>query len=418
MKGNKWLMAGGLSVLMLALCAGIVAIFFFTAQRVATSGLRFRFFEVANVQAEADEEQTLEVSLPAVLQVQNGAGDVTISAGTGSTIVVRAHKTAYGASQADAEAALRDIQVVVEQAGSTVSVRVEQPAEVDIVHIGPGTGVVDLTIEVPAQTNVNARTEFGKVKGVGLHGDVVLASQAGEVSASELEGGDLSLTSSFGAVTLENSSGNNVTATSQAGAVSLVRVEADGAVTLNTEFGAVDFEHGRAASLSATTSAGRISLRELSVSGALTAESELGEVRLEAVTADSYDLRSNNGNISVDGARGPVRAQTEFGGVDVTNGEDVTLALDSNNGSITFQGTLGGGPHHLKTEFGSVRLVLPATTAVDLDLKTQFGRIRSDLPVTISGAPDEEHWVGQANGGGARLTAETNNGDITIETIK
>jgi DUF4097 and DUF4098 domain-containing protein YvlB len=418
MKSGKLLIVTGLGVVLLGLCAAILAVFYFTVNGLAQSGLRVRLFDLNNVKAEADEEQSFTVSPPAALDVDNSFGDVTVLGGTGSALVVKAHKTAWGATQADAEAALKDITVVVTQDGNKVTVRVQQPAEVDVLHIGPGQGAVDFTIELPAQADVTAHTDFGALRVTGTHGAADLRSNAGEVHGADLAGGDLKLQSDFGMVSLENSTGRDVSAKSNAGAIALAGVEAEGTVTLDTDFGAVSFEQGRAGALAVQTNNGKVDLFSLTVTGTAQAASDFGSVSFRDVAAGGYDLESNNGSLTVDGARGALRAHTDFGSIDVRNAEDATLDLQSQNGSITFSGTLGAGPHSVKSDFGSIRLALPSTAALEVDLSTDFGKIRSDLPLTLTGAPDEKHWQGRFNAGGARLTAQTNNGDITIEALK
>jgi hypothetical protein len=39
------------------------------------------------------------------------------------------------------------------------------------------------------------------------------------------------------------------------------------------------------------------------------------------------------------------------------------------------------------------------------------------MPVMITGNLSENEWKGTLNGGGETLRAETNNGDISIETL-
>jgi DUF4097 and DUF4098 domain-containing protein YvlB len=103
--------------------------------------------------------------------------------------------------------------------------------------------------------------------------------------------------------------------------------------------------------------------------------------------------------------------------VDVS-AEDAIVTLISKNGKVSFSGTLMEGEHTLQSDFGDIKLTLPADIGLNFDLKTDFGKIKSDLPVTISGDIDEKHWVGTVNDGGAKLTASTQNGNITIQTTK
>ena len=82
---------------------------------------------------------------------------------------------------------------------------------------------------------------------------------------------------------------------------------------------------------------------------------------------------------------------------------------------ISAAGSLAEGGHSIQTRFGDVRLRLPQDAAFNFDLQTRFGKISSDFPVTVQGTLDENHWVGVANGGGPKLTASTQNGNIAIE---
>jgi len=63
-------------------------------------------------------------------------------------------------------------------------------------------------------------------------------------------------------------------------------------------------------------------------------------------------------------------------------------------------------------------LTCAAGSAFDFDFQTDFGKIKSDFELTFKGVPDEDHWVGKVNEGGSKVTAATQNGNITIEIIK
>ena len=92
------------------------------------------------------------------------------------------------------------------------------------------------------------------------------------------------------------------------------------------------------------------------------------------------------------------------------NAQSVTLDLKTNSGKVQFSGSLGEGPHHVKSDFGEVNITLPADSKLNVDLKTDFGGISSDIPltVTLDGSTDKNHQVGTMNGGGDQLTVTTN----------
>ena len=116
-------------------------------------------------------------------------------------------------------------------------------------------------------------------------------------------------------------------------------------------------------------------------------------------------------------AHGNVKAHSEFGDIEVTNGKQVILDLQTNSGSVEYSGSLGSGPHMLKTEFGNIDLSIPDDASLSVNLETEFGKVKSDFDITLSGEFSEKRLSGTLNGGGASLTASTNSGNITISNL-
>ena len=128
MKKRMWL-AAGLVLAELALCAGIISILWSSAGWLTRSGVRLRAFELDTFSAQAQEEQRLPVSGAATLSVDNHSGDVRVQTGAADELVITANKTAWGASQAEADAHLAELQVTVTQSGNAIRVVVTQPEE-------------------------------------------------------------------------------------------------------------------------------------------------------------------------------------------------------------------------------------------------------------------------------------------------
>jgi len=393
----KWLVAGGLMLALFALCAGIVAVLWFSVARLNASGVNWRVFSADTVSAEADEEQRFTVNGPPALSVENAAGEVTVTGGEGDEIVVAAHKTAWGPTQAEAEAALAALKVTITQNGNAVTVRVEQPEKI-VIAGSSRSDTVDFTIAVPTETAVSASTSFGDTTLSGTTGDADLKTDFGEVNVQDVKG--------------------SVTAESSSGAIEAKRVGAEGrTLKLETSFGKIVLEDAAAAEVSLNSNSGEIELTRVEASGAVSVKTDFGAVTLEEVAAETYDLETNSGRITVHGAHGAVQAHTDFGDVEVTEAADADLDVSSNSGSIHFSGSLGDGPHTLKTDFGSIQLSLPEDAALTFDLKTSFGKIKSAFPITTSGDLENDHWRGTINGGGASLTAQTNSGDISLDIL-
>ena len=413
---RKWFIVVPLVAVELLLCAGILAVFWGGYQWVSERGLRVEAFGADTVSAESDETQTLPVSGPATLTLDNTAGSVTVTAGTGSEIVLSAHKTVWGATEAEAQAALADLKITVTQTGNAVTIKVVQPAEVTLVGQTRG-GSVDFTLSVPADTALDLSTGFGEVTASGVTSGARLHSSSGTIEATDVAG-DLVLTTDFGDVTLERAAAGTVEAGSSSGQVTLRQVEATGAVALHSDFGDVSFGDGSAASVAAKTSSGAVTLRDLSVAGAVEAHSDFGDLSVTQVdAADGYDLGTSSGAVTLTGATGTVKADTGFGDILITEAETVTLDAHSSSGSLTFAGSLGARPHSLRTDFGDILLRLPADATASFDFSTDFGSLNSALPVTLTGELDESSWQGTLGGGGPQLTVHTSSGSIRVEKL-
>jgi DUF4097 and DUF4098 domain-containing protein YvlB len=427
---HRWLVAGPLLLVVLALGVTIVLILWSSPTNLRVGPGAGRLGQVA---ATADEEQQATVSGPVKLVVEPiPSGALSVTGGTTDTaVVVAARKTAWGASQAEAEARLATLQVVVTTSGETVTVRVEPPQERVV------WGAVDLRITVPTTTTVTATTRAGAVTLSGTTGSAALRTAFGSIQVSDVRGGvsaqtgsgavtlravraggeGLTARSNFGTVILADVAAGEIVAHSGSGQLDLTDVAAGGSLTATSNFGAVEIARGRAAGLTARTGAGQIRLTDLTVDGPALARSSHGAVTLTGVQAATYDVSSGSGSVVLDGVSGVLRAQSDFGDVRVTNAQRAQLDLHTRSGALAFAGSLGDGPHQLKSDFGDIRLQLPGDAALTVDLKTSLGGIRSSLPVTGQGTPSATHWRGTVNGGGASLTAITSNGSIALATL-
>jgi DUF4097 and DUF4098 domain-containing protein YvlB len=151
-------------------------------------------------------------------------------------------------------------------------------------------------------------------------------------------------------------------------------------------------------------------------------QNDFGKLDLQQAFAPSYDLHTSSGSITVEGVKGKLKAYTDFGGIKVRNAESVTIDLKTSSGTVEFSGSLGDGPHQIKSDFGQIDLTLPDDSKLDVDLKTDFGNIKSDMPVTVmlnqTSNSNGDQIVGSINGGGAQLTAQTSSGGVNIHASK
>lgn len=435
MSQRKWLIAIPILVILLALCVGMVVIALITVRRLGDSDvLSWSGLNLNMVSAELEETQTFDVPLPASLTVANPcAGDVTVLAGSDDRIVLKAFKRAWGVNQEAAERALAKIQLDVQQNGSSLHLGLKD-AETLCRGIANRPPSVDFTLTVPAEVNVIASTEFGRVTLEGTAGPAELRSQFGDISVKGLQGALLAntvngalrvenvqadgkmldLSTSFGDVRVTQVSGDKLMVKSSNGSIDVNSAVISGTVSLTNDFGDVGWQDGSAQALTVSSKNGKITLSGIDLQGKLDASSDFGDISIENVAAQSYIAITKNGRIQVVGATGDVTAESDFGDIEVTGVKPLVIDLSTNNGAITFDGELSQGSHVARTEFGDVTLSLPGSAAFNFDLQTEFGTIDVEFPVTISGKPDEKHWQGQVNEGGPGLAASTDNGDITI----
>ena len=434
---NKWLIASILIVILVMLFVAIIYLSWQGLDQARQSGVRWRIFANDIVSAESDEEQRFSADGPTTLDLKNDIGNVTIQAGTADEIVIKAHKTAWGSNQADAEATLENLKVIATQDDNNVTVRVEPIDTVYAFAFRARPDSVAFTITVPVNTTLltqsnfgdialsnttgdaNLQTEFGDISVTNTSGSLTVDTNSGKITAQEIQadGQLIDLRSEFGSISLEEATAGNINTHSNSGELKLGNIEVTGDITLGSEFGRIQFKSGKADMLSIEANSGAIILTDLVIEKPLTTNTEFGDITLLNVDAPSYDLKSNSGKVSLDGARGNVKAHSEFGDIEVINGEQVTLDLQTNSGSVEYSGSLGSGPHTLKTEFGNIDLTIPDDTSLAINLETEFGKVKSDFAITLNGEFSEKQLSGTINEGGARLTASTNSGNIAISIL-
>jgi DUF4097 and DUF4098 domain-containing protein YvlB len=435
MKG-KSVIAGILIVALIAVCGLSILAAWQGVRMAQSSGVHFNIGSVNTVEAKDTEEKTLSVSSTVDLKVENDFGFITVQRGADGEVLVKADKTAWGSSDADAQQALEDLQVIIEQDGDKIRVHLQRPNEIDIINIGPVRGAqANFTITVPVFTDVDLKSANGELTLTGIQGTAALNTSFGDIDVKNLAGGlfattsnggisvenvdtldaSFELSSDFGDVTVRSIDARDVTIKSTNGRLNLNGINSSGKLDLRTYFGGIEIRESEARSLDAHTSNGNVLAENINVSGTATISSDFGDLTLINVLSNHMDLKTQNGRITVNGGRGTIKAQSGFGDVEVS-AEEAIVTLISDNGKVSFSGTLQDGEHLLQSDFGNIQLMLPADIALNFDLKTDFGKIKSDFPVTISGDLDEKHWIGVINGGGAQLTVSTQNGNITIQS--
>lgn len=421
-----------LSAALLLLLGGIGAVVYFSV-REGGFGFSGSFVSVSK-----EETKTFKVDAkkPVVLTINDDAGDITVSGGDVKTVEVKIVKTGNASSQSRAEEDLKNIHYEIQQDGNSITLLYDlneaKTGQID---------TVDFFVTVPAESSADITASTGRIEVADLKGNVTIDSDFGDVTVKNIEGAlslenssgtidiheldaageDVKIAAGFGGIKLEHVRGGDITVRSSSGKLEFTDVHAGGDFFAESDFGDISYKNGSSESLTVQSSSGKVTLSDVAVDAALTISCDFGELVLDQAFAGSYHLDSNSGSIVITGAKNRIKAHTDFGSITISGAQNATLDLNTNSGRIDFTGSLGKGPHVLKSDFGEIALTLPADTKIDVDLKTDFGDIESDLPITSvsagSAAAEESHIVGNINGGGSSLTAVTNSGRISIKTL-
>lgn len=246
------------------------------------------------------------------VNVELGAGTVRIAAGERTDTVVEV-RPSDAADQSDVEAAR---QVRVDYSDGTL--RVTGP-KARMFDFSRKTRSVDVSIDLPAGSDVTAETQIGDLSGTGRLGECRFRTSAGHVRLDRT--GPLRLNTSAGRVTVDGVDGN----------------------------------------AEITTGTGRVEVGD--VDGTATVRNSNGETVLGAVTGDVH-VRNSNGTISVRRAGAGVDAKTANGDIRVGEVARGSVVLASSMGELEVGIATGTAAWlDVDTGFGHVRNLL--TTAAD-----------------------------------------------------
>ncbi|WP_431947070.1 DUF4097 family beta strand repeat-containing protein [Actinacidiphila sp. bgisy167] len=265
---------------------------------------------------------------PITVTAHVGAGSIRFTAGDRSDTVVEVRPREPKRDK-DVRAAE---QTEVAFAGGALTVRTKERF-----LIGP-SGVVDVTVELPAGSHVDVTGSWTQVLGEGRLGEVRVKTSSNDVRFDTT--GPLQLTASHGAVAVDRIEGSAEITTSS------------GSLRVGTVHGPADMKNSHG-----TTTVGA-ALGELRVRGAH------GNVDI-ARAESSVTATVAHGNLRVaDVARGTVRLETSYGAIEVGVREGTAAWLDVSSERGQVRNTLAGSEPPQKTE-----------DSVEVHARTRWGNI-------------------------------------------
>lgn len=162
-----------------------------------------------------------------------------------------------------------------------------------------------------------------------------------------------------------------------------------------------------------------------SVSGGITLSDVGGRATVESVSGDVHVSRvgrglrasSVSGDLSLSGITGDVDVQTVSGEIELLGVRASYVRTETVSGDTRFAGTLDPkGRYDLHSHSGDIRIQIPPVGAT-FDVETFSGDVESEYPMTVQpgSGRGEKRMQFTINGGGARVSAQTFSGDVTIE---
>lgn len=167
-----------------------------------------------------------------------------------------------------------------------------------------------------------------------------------------------------------------------------------------------------------------------SLSGDMQLEGQFRRIDAECVTceieagstSEAFKASTVSGNITLALAKGYVELNTVSGDVDLTGRQLSQGSFTSVSGNLLYKGdVMKDGALYFETHNGAIDLQLTPNLGAEFDLSSITGEVSSDLPARQPGSPggrDARQFRFTTGAGGARISAKSFGGDITVTTHK
>lgn len=222
------------------------------------------------------------------------------------------------------------------------------------------------------------------------------------------DNGSVSLDASPSSVMLQNRSGDSRFEVTVPFGVSVIARSQSGDMKIRDTRGRVE-THANAGDLEVENVVGRLDVNTLS--GSITARDITGDV----------DVATTSGDVKIFNLSGSASVGTVSGEIELRSVTAKTIRAKTTSGDVRFDGVIDAtGRYDFIAHSGDVEMHIQRDASAQLTVSTWNGGITSDFPITLRPG---EHNIGSFNGkrytfeiggGGARITAETFSGDITL----
>ncbi len=376
----------------------------------------------ANLYAASDDiEREFTVGTGGTLTIESDSGAIDVKTWDENRVRIRVRNP--GGFDVEIDQSGDDVNVVADSRGSFFGIRRSN---------------IGFSVDIPFQYNVYLDTGGGSIKVEDISGEVEVDTSGGNLEIGMVTGGDVDAHTSGGRITIEGVDGN-VDANTSGGNIDIGNVS--GNVSADTSGGRIEIGNVQGDIIADTSggnievgeSVGRVeldtsggSIRAAWAEGPISANTSGGNIYL-AGSDTRVRADTSGGSITIEASNGPIEADTSGGNITIRNATS-SVSADTSGGRIEVDitATSGrvGGSVDLDTAGGDITLRIPsnlqASIYANLDVSRRSRgdyRIYTDFPLTIQEDDGDIVGRGDINGGGDRISLETNNSDIYIESV-
>jgi len=180
----------------------------------------------------------------------------------------------------------------------------------------------------------------------------------------------------------------------------------DMSTDLNTSGGHIK-SRGLSGNQQIATSGGHLELADLK--GTIEARTSGGHIDIANIEGD-IDARTSGGHIDVQNSDGAIRVKTSGGHIDLAN-VNGTVEAATSGGGISADIVSVGEFVDLRTSGGNVEISVPSNLGLNLNLRGSY--VSTNLQ-NFSGEVERNKVSGKLNGGGAKLSARTSGGTVSL----
>jgi len=222
------------------------------------------------------------------------------------------------------------------------------------------------------------------------------------------DNGNMSLDASPNRILLQNRSGDSRFEVTVPYGVQIVARSLSGDLRIRDTRGAIE-AHANSGDLDVEGVNGRLDVNTLS--GSTTARDVTGDV----------DVATTSGDVKIFNLLGSADIGTVSGDIELRSVTGKTVRAKTTSGDIRFDGLIDPtGRYDFTAHSGDVEMHVQKDASAQLTVSTWNGGITSDFPITLRpgdhaiGTGIGKRYTFEIGAGGARITAETFSGDVTI----